>query len=158
MSFLRCSFCPGAGLPELKSWVNGHMTSLHSTPTSSVSDPFSVCMTVGSTDSFSKCLTMFNGDTVLFDEYAYGSAVTTAKTYGRSCIGVSMDSEGMVPADLRRQIGLARDNGLDPDMGERPCPPAIAHCFASFIHSLLFSTVPTISQCTWCPRRTTPRA
>jgi DNA-binding transcriptional MocR family regulator len=61
---------------------------------------------------------MFNGDTVLFDEYAYGSAVATARTHGRTNVGVRMDAEGMVPADLKKQISLARDRGLDPDMGK----------------------------------------
>lgn len=75
-------------------------------------------MTVGSTDSFSKCLSMFNGDTVLFDEYAYGSAVATSRTHGRTNVGVRMDTDGMIPADLKKQIALARDKGLDPDMGK----------------------------------------
>jgi DNA-binding transcriptional MocR family regulator len=106
-------------LPDLKSWILQHMKQLHSPPATAQSDqnPFGVCITVGSTDSFSKCLTMFNGDAVLFDEYAYGSAVATARTHGRATVGVRMDAEGMVPEDLRRQIALARSSGLDPDMG-----------------------------------------
>lgn len=107
----------GDGLTDLKSWVLQHMKQLHS-PASAVAgaqDPFGVCVTVGSTDSFSKCLTMFNGDTVLFDEYAYGSAVATSRTHGRTNVGVRMDKEGMIPADLKKQIALARDRGLDPD-------------------------------------------
>lgn len=100
-----------------------HMKQLHSPSPRSVvesttPDPFGVCVTVGSTDSFSKCLTMFNGDTVLFDEYAYGSAVATSRTHGRTNVGVRMDVEGMCARDLKKQIVLARDSGLDPDMGE----------------------------------------
>ena len=118
---LHDSMNAGDGIPDLKAWISQHMMSLH-TPKShhvtSTSDPFGVCITVGSTDSFSKCLTMFNGDTVLFDEYAYGSAVATARTHGRTNVGVRMDAEGMVPADLKKQISLARDRGLDPDMGK----------------------------------------
>lgn len=85
------------------------------------SNPFGVCITVGSTDSFSKCLTMFNGDAVLFDEYAYGSAVATARTHGRTNVGVRMDAQGMIPSDLRKQVLLARDSGLDPDIGALDC-------------------------------------
>lgn len=115
----------GDGLPDLKAWIQQHMTELHHNPSTSAAQttsvdtvPFGVCVSVGSTDSFSKCLSMFDGDTVLFDEYAYGSAVATSRTHGRTNVGVRMDSEGMIPADLQKQITMARDNGLNPDMGK----------------------------------------
>ena len=94
-----------------------HMKKLHSSQAPESDNSFGVCITVGSTDAFSKCLTMLNGNTVLFDEFAYGSAVSTSRTLGRTNIGVRMDAEGMHPDDLRKQITLARDKGLDPDLG-----------------------------------------
>lgn len=87
------------------------MLSLHSPPYE-----FGSCVTIGSTDALAKVLTLLNGDSVLFDEYAYGTAVSACRTYGRTSIGVKMDANGMIPTDLKEQTIAARDKGLDPDV------------------------------------------
>lgn len=77
---------------------------------------FGSCVSIGSTDALAKVLTLLNGDSVIFDEFAYGTAVSACRTYGRTGIGVKMDANGMIPADLKQQTLAARDKGLDPDV------------------------------------------
>ena len=91
-----------------------HMKSIHANQGKS---EFDICVTVGSTDALFKTLTMLSGNATLFDKYAYGSAVATSRSLGRTNIGVEMDGEGMLPDDLRKQVLLARKEGLDPDAG-----------------------------------------
>jgi len=108
---LSLNYIRGDGIPELKEWVQNHVKSIHSPPSD-----FGTCVTVGSTDAYAKTLALLSGDTVLFDQYAYGTAVAACRTYGRTGVGVKMDSNGMVPDDLRLQTLRARENGLDPDI------------------------------------------
>ena len=91
--------------------VHNHLSEIHSPPTK-----YGSCVTIGSTDAFSKVLTLLDGDSVIFDEYAYGTAVSVCRTYGRTGIGVKMDANGMIPQDLRVQTLSSRDKGLNPDV------------------------------------------
>lgn len=109
---LHLNYLRGNGVEELKEWVTTHMKSIHANQGKS---EFDICVTVGSTDALFKTLTMLSGNATLFDKYAYGSAVATSRSLGRTNIGVEMDGEGMLPDDLRKQVLLARKEGLDPD-------------------------------------------
>ena len=77
---------------------------------------FGSCVTIGSTDAFAKVLNLLNGDSVFFDEYAYGTAVSACRAFGRTGLGVEMDAQGMIPEDLKRQTLAAREKGFDPDL------------------------------------------
>lgn len=109
-SSLHLNYHRGNGIPILRNWIQSHASSLHHRT------DFDSCMSVGSTDAFAKILMLLNGDTVLFDEYAYGASVSAATALGRKNVGVRMDEHGMVPADLRKQTMLARSKGLNPDV------------------------------------------
>ena len=108
---LSLNYSRGDGLPELKEWIQSHTTSLHKKNASSAA--FSTCITIGSTDAFAKILMLLKGDTVLFDEFAYGTALATAQVLGKNVIGVKMDAQGMIPESLRECVLKARVRGLE---------------------------------------------
>lgn len=108
---LSLNYLRGDGLPELKDWINEHINYVHSPAI-----PFQSCVSVGSTDSLSKILLLLNGDSVLFDKFAYGTAVASCKAFGRNPIGVAMDENGMIPESLREVVITARKQGLNPDV------------------------------------------
>jgi aromatic amino acid aminotransferase I len=110
-STLSLNYLRGDGMPTLRDWILNHVKELHSPLIS-----YNTCMTVGSTDAMAKILQMFNGDSVLFDEYAYGAAVNQCEVFGKKPIGVKMDNEGMIPEDLRNITLDARSKGLNPDL------------------------------------------
>ncbi len=106
---LSLNYLRGDGIPALRDWVREHVNRLHQP------QDFSTCITVGSTDALAKSFTLLSGNAVLFDEFAYGTAVSACRSLGRTCVGVKMDSHGMVPEDLKTQTLRARERGLDPD-------------------------------------------
>ena len=108
---LLLNYSRGDGSPALKSWISEHLRLLHTVPSDTDS-----CVTVGSTDAFAKVLSLLDGDSVLFDKYAYGTAVAACTAAGRTAIGVEMDAMGMIPDDLRAKIRIARSKGLNPDI------------------------------------------
>lgn len=108
---LSLNYLRGDGMPPLRDWILNHVKELHSPLI-----PYNSCMTVGSTDAMAKILQMFKGDSVLFDEYAYGAAVNQVEVFGKKPIGVRMDNEGMIPDDLRMKTLDARSKGLNPDL------------------------------------------
>jgi DNA-binding transcriptional MocR family regulator len=112
---LSLNYLRGDGMPSLRDWVQSHMTKLHKQSPGPDSSPFGTCVSIGSTDALAKSFTLLSGDSVLFDEFAYGTAVSSARSFGRNCVGVKMDAQGMLPDDLRNQTLLAREKGLDPD-------------------------------------------
>lgn len=109
-SNLSLNYLRGDGMPSLRDWVQSHMKKLHQPI-----GEFNTCVSIGSTDALAKSLQLLSGDCVLYDEYAYGTAVSSARAFGRHCVGVKMDEHGMLPDDLRNQTLLAREKGYDPD-------------------------------------------
>lgn len=109
-SNLKLNYQRGDGLPELRDWIHSHLSKLHQR------NSISSCMTIGSTDALSKIFMLLSGDSVLFDQFAYGSAVGTCKVLGRKPIGVKTDNFGMVPEELKIQVLHARELGLNPDI------------------------------------------
>ena len=59
-------------------------------------------MTVGSTSALDIALRMFTtrGDYILTENYTFCSAIETATPLGLKCIGIAMDSEGIIPSIL----------------------------------------------------------
>ena len=108
---LSMNYLRGDGIPELKDWINVHLSNVHKP-----SIKFESCATVGSTDAFAKVLNLLSGDCVIFDKFAYGAAVSATKAIGRTPIGVDMDEHGMIPASLRATTILARQQGFHPDV------------------------------------------
>jgi len=97
----------GDGLPALKEWISQHVSELHRPQTSIES-----CISVGSTDSWAKTLSLIDTDVVLFDQYAYGQAVGAADALGKQTIGVKTDEFGMIPNSLREAVTACRSKGL----------------------------------------------
>ena len=107
---LMLNYHRGDGIPKLSAWIKSHLTDVHGRNDSAS------CVTIGSTDAFSKILLLLNGDTVMFDQYAYGAAVSSVTALGRNGVGVQMDEHGMIPSDLKVQTLAARAKGLNPDI------------------------------------------
>jgi len=107
---LYLNYLRGDGINELKEWINNHMKKLHPAKVD-----YGTCMTVGSTDALAKTLMLLNGDSVLMDQYAYGTAINACKVMNRTPIGIKMDSEGMIPSSLDESIIAARKKGYKPD-------------------------------------------
>lgn len=59
-------------------------------------------MTVGSTSALDMALRMFTtrGSYIMSEEYTFVSAVETAMPMGVKCIGIKMDSEGLLPSSM----------------------------------------------------------
>ncbi len=106
-SSLLINYQRGDGMPVIKEWITSHLINVHTPPT-----VFGSCVTVGSTDAFTKVLTLLQCDSVLFDEFAYGHSVISSETLGKQPIGVAMDSDGMRPDALREAVKAARAKGL----------------------------------------------
>jgi DNA-binding transcriptional MocR family regulator len=109
---LMLNYHRGNGIPSLREWIQNHVAKVHNRQ----GQGFDTCMSVGSTDAFAKVLLLLNGDTVIFDEFAYGAAVGASHALGRTNVGIKMDEEGMLPDELRSQTKLAREKGLNPDI------------------------------------------
>jgi DNA-binding transcriptional MocR family regulator len=84
---LHLNYNRGDGLPPLRDWIKEHVNKLHNPNVS-----FQTCMTVGSTDAYAKILMLFSGDTVIFDKFAYGTAVATCGAFGRHAVGIEASS------------------------------------------------------------------
>ncbi|RYH14519.1 hypothetical protein EON65_33460 [archaeon] len=108
-SSLILNYHRGSGVPMLADWLSEHVKQIHN-PRSG----YQTCMSCGSTDALSKTITLIKTDSILFDQYAYGAAVTTAEALGKLPIGVPGDSQGMIPDALRRSILAAKTKGLSP--------------------------------------------
>jgi DNA-binding transcriptional MocR family regulator len=110
-NMLKMNYLRGDGIPDLKAWFEHHIRDLHSPRID-----FGTCVSVGSTDAFAKILTLLNGDSVIFDEYAYGASVNACSVFGRKPLGVAMDNLGMLPQSLSDSIQKSRSSGLNPDI------------------------------------------
>ncbi len=98
----------GDGIPTLKGWIDEHVKAIHQPPNASACS----CVTVGSTDAFSKTMTLLQSDSVIFDQYSYGHAVATSQQLGKQSIGVAVDADGILPDALRSSVLAARARGL----------------------------------------------
>ena len=77
-------------------------------------------MTVGNTSGLELALRMLTtrGEYILMEEYTFCSAVETAVPMGLKCIGIKMDSEGIIPRELDRML-----ENWDPSLHENAAKP-----------------------------------
>lgn len=86
------------GPPQLMRFLTEHTEIVHAPPYSD----WEICLTQGSTSALDIALRMFceRGDAVLFEEYAFSSAIETVLPMGLKPVGIKMDSKGLCAKDL----------------------------------------------------------
>lgn len=86
------------GSAQLLRFLTEHTEIVHNPPY----QDWQCAMTVGNTSALDMALRMFTvrGDYVLTDNYMFCSALETAIPMGVKCIGIDMDSEGLLPSSL----------------------------------------------------------
>lgn len=86
------------GPPQLMRYVTEHTEVVHAPPYSD----WEICLTQGSTSALDIAFRMFcsRGDSVLFEEYSFSSAIESALPMGLKVVGVKMDGKGMCAKDL----------------------------------------------------------
>lgn len=109
---LLINYTRGDGITGMGAWIQEHVNSLHKFDVNA----YDTCVTTCSTDSYAKVIELLSGDSILYDKYAYGTAVAASKSLGRKSIGVEVDEKGMLPRSLREQTLAARAQGLNPDI------------------------------------------
>jgi DNA-binding transcriptional MocR family regulator len=103
---LKLNYTRGIGLADMHNWVANHIQTIHK-PQCSVS----TCVTTSSTSSLSKTLMLCDSETVVCDNYAFFTAIKTMEVLGKLPIGVAVDSEGMIPSELRQTVKKLRNRG-----------------------------------------------
>ena len=104
---LYLNYQRGDGVPGLRDWIKSHVSTLHG-----ANDHSATCMTIGSTDALMKIIQLIKTDAILFDEYAYGTAVTVCTTMNKKAVGIPMDAEGIDPVALRNTINELRNQNI----------------------------------------------
>ncbi|QPG74754.1 hypothetical protein FOA43_002087 [Brettanomyces nanus] len=89
-----------SGQPELLDFVKKHTEIIHHPPY----EEWDAITSIGNTEAWDSTLRTFcnAGDTVLFEEYTFPSAVETANALSVSFAPVHMDSYGIVPEELEK--------------------------------------------------------
>jgi aromatic amino acid aminotransferase I len=103
---LKLNYTRGIGLADMHNWVAHHIQTLHK-PQCSIS----TCVTTSSTSSLSKTLMLCDSETILCDNYAFFTAIKTMEVLGKLPIGVAVDSEGMIPSEMRKTVVKLRNLG-----------------------------------------------
>ncbi|KAH0848171.1 hypothetical protein AYO21_05306 [Fonsecaea monophora] len=88
------SMGPGA----LIRFLTEHTEIVHNPPYSD----WDICMTAGSTSALEMALRMFSerGHYVITEEYTFSTAIETVAPLGCKMLGIKMDADGMLPAEL----------------------------------------------------------
>lgn len=88
----------GTGAAQLIRFVTEHTELVNNPPY----DDWQCCLTVGSTHALDQTYRMFcqRGDYIMSEEFTFVSAMETALPMGINCIGIKMDSEGLIPEDM----------------------------------------------------------
>ncbi|WWC64900.1 uncharacterized protein I303_107514 [Kwoniella dejecticola CBS 10117] len=86
------------GTPHLLGWIKEHIQRVHAPP---YQDWVNLC-TAGNTDGVDAVMrAVFDrGDYMLVEEFAYPGLLSPAATLGIKCLGVPLDTEGLVPEAL----------------------------------------------------------
>jgi aromatic amino acid aminotransferase I / 2-aminoadipate transaminase len=86
------------GPPQLMRWVTEHTEIVHNPKYSD----WEICMTIGNTSALEIALRLFcnRGDYILTEEYAFSSAMETARPQGLRLVGMPMDARGVIPDEL----------------------------------------------------------
>lgn len=104
---LLMNYTRGDGITPLKNWIHSHIQSLHNPREGVIS-----CVTVGSSDAWAKTVELIDTDAVIYDTFAYGTAVNVSEVLGKRSIGIANDEFGMIPEALRSAVLQARAEGL----------------------------------------------
>ncbi|KAL8808664.1 MAG: hypothetical protein Q9200_004137, partial [Gallowayella weberi] len=88
----------GSGSAQLLRFVTEHTEIVHHPPY----QDWQCNLTVGSTSAFEIALRTFctRGDYMITEEYCFCTALETAAPLGIKCLGIKMDSEGLLPAHM----------------------------------------------------------
>ncbi|KAL8697899.1 MAG: hypothetical protein Q9224_002098, partial [Gallowayella concinna] len=88
----------GSGSAQLLRFVTEHTEIVHHPPY----QDWQCNLTVGSTSAFEIALRTFctRGDYMMTEEYSFCTALETAAPLGIKCLGIQMDSEGLLPAHM----------------------------------------------------------
>eukprot|EP01040_Poterioochromonas_malhamensis_P017526 gene17526-20178_t len=104
---LLMNYTRGDGIAPLKTWVTEHVKQLHNPREGTES-----CVTVGSSDAWAKILQLVDTEAIMYDNFAYGTAINIAEVMGKKSIGVPFDEHGMIPEQLRQSVQEARARGI----------------------------------------------
>lgn len=90
------------GAVELVNFLKEHTEMVHAPKYGD----WDLISSVGNTQSWDASLRTFcaRGDSILVEEYSFSSALETARAQGIKTIPISMDSEGIVPSALAKQL------------------------------------------------------
>jgi aromatic amino acid aminotransferase I / 2-aminoadipate transaminase len=90
------------GPPQLIRFLTEHNEIVHDPPYSD----WDICLTSGSTSGLEVALRMFAkpGDYVITEEYAFSSAMESARPQGLHLLGIKMDEHGMCPNHLEEVL------------------------------------------------------
>lgn len=88
----------GSGASQMVRWVTEHTELVHNPPYAD----WGCNLSIGSTSAFDMALRMFTtrGDSILTEAYTFPSALEACPPMGLKTIGVPMDGEGVLPAEL----------------------------------------------------------
>ncbi|KAL8842561.1 MAG: hypothetical protein Q9170_000515 [Blastenia crenularia] len=91
-----------SGSVQLLRFVTEHTEIVHHPPY----QDWQCTLSVGSTSALDLALRMFTtrGDYLMTEEYSFCSAIETAAPLGVKCVGIKMDSEGLLPSDMDRTL------------------------------------------------------
>ncbi|KAH8814944.1 aromatic amino acid aminotransferase-like protein [Xylogone sp. PMI_703] len=88
----------GTGAAQMLRFVTEHTEMINNPPY----DDWQCCLTVGSTHALDQTYRMFceRGDFIMSEEFTFASAMETALPMGINCVGIKMDSEGLLPESM----------------------------------------------------------
>ncbi|KAI9835695.1 MAG: hypothetical protein M1819_001872 [Sarea resinae] len=88
----------GTGSAQMLRFVTEHTEIVHNPPY----QDWSCAMTVGSTSGLDMAYRMFTnrGDFILSEKYTFATAIETAAPMGVRVVGIEMDEQGLLPADM----------------------------------------------------------
>lgn len=91
-----------AGAPQTLRFITEHVEMIHDPPYRD----WACSVTCGSTSALEIVLRLFctRGDNILAERYTYPGTVSTALLQGLNKIPITMDEEGLCPADLNRRL------------------------------------------------------
>ena len=100
------------GLPELCTILQEHMMKWHAPPAKT----WDLCATSGSTDGINKLVLLLTqpGDVIFASEYCYSGVLAGPQVQGRDIVGITMDSEGLLPEALSAQCAQFAARGKLP--------------------------------------------
>ncbi|KAJ2904803.1 uncharacterized protein MKZ38_007159 [Zalerion maritima] len=99
---IASNYAQARGSPQMLRFVTEHAEVVHSPPYRD----WGCAMTPGATAALEQSLRLLcdRGDGMITDEFAFSTALETARPIGINVAGVPMDEEGMIPKDLDSRL------------------------------------------------------